>query len=478
MMTLSLAVRNLLRNRRRSLATLLALCIGTASILLFGGYSANIAFSMQTAYVRSGGHLQVQHRDYFLYGSGNPTAYGIADYARLMAAIESDAVLKPLVTVVTPTLQFGGIGGNFAAGVSRTVIGTGMVAPDVNRMRVWNQFDLPLDSPRFVLEGASPDAAIVGVGVARVLQLCGPLGITDCPQPEVEAAAPPPPPTKGKSGKPSKPNTLPDDIAQLALGEAANAKPQPAGHARIELLAGNANGTPNVASLNVIQAEGQGFKEFDDVAVVVHLAQAQQLVYGRAAPRATSLLVQLHRTDQMPQAAERLKALLPTLKSRQPLTVLDFETLNPFYVQTLQLFDTIFGFIYALIGAIVLFTVSNTMNTAVVERTVEIGTLRAVGLRQSGIRRMFVTEGFMLGLAGALTGVVAALLIAFIVNRLNLTWLPPGSSEPLPLILRVWGQTRMILGATVGLILIAAGSAWLPAYRAAKLNVVDALRHV
>ena len=57
-----------------------------------------------------------------------------------------------------------------------------------------------------------------------------------------------------------------------------------------------------------------------------------------------------------------------------------------------------------LIGAIVLFTVSNTMNTAVVERTVEIGTLRAIGLRRAGIRRLFVTEGALLGVVRGCAG--------------------------------------------------------------------------
>ena len=461
----SLAVRNLLRNRRRSLATLLALCIGSASILIFGGYSVNIQYSMQTAYVCSGGHLQVQHRDYFLYGSGNPSAFGIADYDLLVKAIKADEFLGPIVKVATPTLQFGGVAGNFAAGVSRTVLGTGLVAADVNRMRQWNEFELPLQPPRFVLDGAASDAAVVGIGVARVLQLCEVLGVPNCPKLEVEPKA------IGKA--------VPADIAQLTMIEAPSTeRPTAAGTARIELLAGQANGTPNVASLNVLQAEGQGFKEFDEVAVILQLSQAQQLLFGRSAPKATSIMVQIERSDQLPLAAARLKTVLSTAAPKQRLAVLDFKTLNPFYIQTIQLFDTIFGFIFVLIGAIVLFTVSNTMNTAVAERTVEIGTLRAVGLRRAGIRRLFVTEGFLLGFVGAVSGACLALTVAFIVNRVGLTWLPPGSSQPLPLNLRVWGETRMIVGTTFGLVLIAAVSAWLPAYRAARLQIVEALRHV
>ena len=124
-----------------------------------------------------------------------------------------------------------------------------------------------------------------------------------------------------------------------------------------------------------------------------------------------------------------------------------------------------------------LFTVSNTMMAAVMERTTEIGTVRAVGLRQSGIRRLFVTEGFLLGCVGAVLGVLSAVLLATLVNSLHLTWLPPGSSTPLPLSVRVLSEYGMMVGTAVGLIIIATGSAWLPAWRAARLSIVEALRH-
>jgi putative ABC transport system permease protein len=466
MMTLSLAVRNLLRNRRRSLATLLAMAIGSTSILLFGGYSANINYTMHTEYVQSGGHLQIQHRDFYLYGSGNPTAYAIADYTKIIADINNDAVLKDMVQVITPTLQFGGIAGNYAAGVSRTIVGNGLVAKDINQMRRWNDFNLRTGSPPFALEGAAADAAIVGTGVARVLLLCEALKIANCPAPEAEVAS---------DGAP-----LPDDIAQLGTPEpsATAKKPATKDSGRIEVLAGTARGAPNVASLQVIRAEEQGFKELDEIYVMMHLAQAQQLIYGNASPKVSTIILQLSHSDQIPQALERLKPILEKYSKAQPLAVMDFKTLNPFYVQTIQMFDTIFGFIFALIGAIVLFTVGNTMNTAVVERTVEIGTLRAIGLRRAGIRQLFVTEGALLGLTGALLGVVLALVVSGIVNQMGLTWSAPGSVVPLPLTLTVWGEYKMIVGTTLGLICIAILSAWVPAYRAAQLDVVDALRHV
>jgi putative ABC transport system permease protein len=465
MMTFNLALRNLLRNRRRSLATLLGMAIGSTAILLFGGFKTNISYEMHTTHVRKDGHLQIQHRDFYLYGSGNPSAYGITDYTNILEAIQSDEVLRQMVAVATPALQFGGIAGNYAASVSRTVIGHGYIAEDINRMRGWNDFSLQSKAPLSALQDAPLDSAVVGIGVARVLQLCDALKIAACPKPEKE---------KGPEGA-----AIPDDIAQLGLlekpTESAAAK---AGGARVEVLAVNARGAPNVTSLNVVRAEDQGIKELDEVSLIMHLSKLQQLVYGKSPPKATAIMLQLQHSDQIPAARSRLQPILARFSATQPLAVLDFRELNPFFVQTMLMFDTIFGFVFVLIGGIVLFTVSNTMNTTVVERTVEIGTLRAIGLRRGGILRLFVIEGALLGLFGALLGAATALILAFIINKLGVPWLPPASVAEIPFTVAVWGQTRMIIGTTVGLIVIATISAWLPAYRAARLDVVDALRHV
>ncbi len=332
-------------------------------------------------------------------------------------------------------------------------------------MRRWNDFALHSVKPQSALEGAPADAAVVGTGVARVLQLCDSLKIENCPKPEKE---------KSREGV-----ALPDDIAQLSNLEAAVALPvKGEGGPKIELLVVNARGAPNVTSLQVVRAEDQGIKELDEVSMIMHLAKLQQLVYGKAPPKVTSIMIQLQHSDQIPAARARLEQLLQPFSAGQPLTVMDFRQLNPFFVQTMLMFDTIFGFVFLLIGGIVLFTVSNTMNTTVVERTVEIGTLRAIGLRRGGILRLFVVEGALLGLVGAVLGGVLALSLSAVINLLALPWLPPASAAPMPFTVVVWGENLMIFGTTIGLMIVATLSAWWPAYRAAHLDVVEALRHV
>jgi putative ABC transport system permease protein len=420
---------------------------------------------MQSDFVRRTGHLQIQHKDYFLFGSGNPAAYGIKGYEDIIAAIKSDPVLAPMLVVVTPTLQFGGIAGNFAASVSRTVLVDGIVVDDQERLREWNDYEQRILSRQLSLSGTPPDTAIIGTGVARVLQLCAVLGVADCesegPRHQAQGAA------------------LPDDIAALATTGPTHTGQEPGrGQPRIEILATNARGAPNVAAVNVLSAEFQGIKELDDVYVGLHLSQAQKLVFGAAQPQVTAIAVQLRHTAQIPAARERIGELLSTSQKDEPVGIVDYETLNPYYGQTLGMFAAIFGFISVLIGAIVLFTVTNTMSMVVVERTSEIGTLRAIGLRRSGIRTMFVTEGIVLGCLAAVIGIGTALGMAWIINQLGLTWIPPGRIDEIPLAVRVAGENGMMLATAFSLVVVAAISAILPAARASRMNIVDALRHV
>jgi putative ABC transport system permease protein len=442
--------------------TILTPGVGTNAILLFGGYSRNINYGLQTGFVQRSGHLQIQHKDYFLYGSGNPVAYGIADYQKIMEIVQRDPELAPMLRVVTPTLQVSGIAGNFAAGISRTVIGSGVMVEGQNRLRAWNDYQFPMHAAPSALSGTEPDAAVIGTGVARVLQLCEALAVPSCPHV----------PAKDDSTGVD----IPDNIAALA-GQ-GSPETAAADKTRIEILTATTNGAPSIAGLNVVKAVNQGVKELDDIYVSLHLPMAQKLIYGSAAPQVTAIVLQLEHTSQMPAAKARLEHLLATTLKDMPLEIHEFRTLNPSYGQITGMFAAIFSFISLLIGAIVLFTVGNTMSMAVMERTVEIGTLRAIGLRKRGIRRLFVSEGLLLGVIGATIGVLVAIGLSAVVNHSGLAWTSPGQTEPTPLTIRVLGETKMIVITALILIKVSALSAWWPARRAAGMNVVDALRHV
>lgn len=462
MRTLTVAFRNVFRNARRSLTTTVAIAVGAIAVVLFGGYVSAIVYGLQTGMVQGTGHLHVYRSGYFLYGSGNPSAYGIPGYRDVMRAILEDAELKPLVRVATPRMMLFGIAGNFADGASKTFMGVGVVPSDRNRMAGWNDYDIGISERRTALRDEEPEAGVVGAGLARILRLCGALNVPNCLEPpRAETAA------VTADGK---------DLLDLAAGEAAGGAGKPVdGRPRVDLLSATASGAPNVVSMAVLKAEGQGVREFDDAYVGLHFDLAQRLVYGRDATQASAIVLQLNHTRDLPAVRKRLAALFA--ERGLDLETRDFAELMPTYGQITGMFNAIFGFIAVLMGVIVLFTVVNTMGMAVVERTQEIGTLRALGLRRGAVRRLFVAEGAILGVLGATLGVGLGVAIAMTINRAGMTWTPPNNVEPVPLLILV-SKPALLAGTWAGLALLATLSALWPANRAARLVIVDALRHV
>jgi len=142
----------------------------------------------------------------------------------------------------------------------------------------------------------------------------------------------------------------------------------------------------------------------------------------------------------------------------------------------LAFFAFLFSFVVIVLATIVLFTVVNTMSMVVMERVDEIGTVRALGLQRSSIRWQFLLEGCLLGALGATAGVAVACGIALGVNSSELTWSPPTAGGQVPLKLLISGT--LAAGTWLVLVLLASVASLLPANRAARMNIVDALRHV
>jgi putative ABC transport system permease protein len=464
-----IAFRNVLRNLRRSALTSSAVAVGAMTMLVFGAFTTYLFAGLHTTLVQRIGHLTVFQRGYFLFGAGNPSAYGIGNYAEVMKLIGNDPVLKPLINVITPTQSLVGIAGNFEGtnSAAKTFFGVGLIPSDRDRMRKWNEYHAGrVWGPDVRLADGDDSRGLVGGGVARILGLCAPLKLANCVSPppaaaELASAATPPSPA----------------LVELARRDLAGSDPGGSdGMPRIDLLAATALGAPNVVSLNVAGADLQGQKESDDSYVAMHLSLAQQLVYGRGEHKVTGIVLQLRRSEDLAAARARLTALIQ--QHGLDLEVHDFAELTPFYGQVVRVFSAIFLFITVVMGLIVLFAVVNTMTMNVMERTNEIGTTRAMGMRRRGIRRQFLVEGSMLGAIGATVGAVLAYVVVILVNRASLTWIPPGNVYPNPLKLDLMGKPMLLVGAWVGLVVVATVAALVPASRAAKLPVVDALRHV
>jgi len=120
--------------------------------------------------------------------------------------------------------------------------------------------------------------------------------------------------------------------------------------------------------------------------------------------------------------------------------------------------------------------VANSMGMTVIERTREIGTLRAIGLRRAGVVRIFTTESLLLTLIGCGTGFLLTVLVRYGINVADISYTPPNSVSPTPLLIDL--DMRRIVFTCVLMGIVATLAAYLPARRAANKVIIDALGHV
>ena len=118
--------------------------------------------------------------------------------------------------------------------------------------------------------------------------------------------------------------------------------------------------------------------------------------------------------------------------------------------------------------------IANTMYTAVLERTREIGILKAVGARSKDIRLLFVAEAAVIGLVGGVVGGVVAVFLARLGNSAVDSIVPPASGGSV----EVFRPDLLVaLGALVVAVVLSIGSGLLPAMRAAAQEPIKALHH-
>ncbi len=156
-----------------------------------------------------------------------------------------------------------------------------------------------------------------------------------------------------------------------------------------------------------------------------------------------------------------------------------FYTLNDILSEVQQIvtvLDTASIVILLILFVIIMVGITNTFRMIVLERTKEIGTMRAVGMQRSSVLRLFILEAFFLALAGALIGHAGAAVTMLIVSRLN--W---GMDSPMFILLKNGYMTfslRVVqILLNVGLVtFLTLLAAFFPSRRAAKLEPADALR--
>ncbi len=400
------AFRNVMRNRRRTLITILINAGGTSAILVAGGFGLYTYDSLREMSARDSGHIVIGHRDYFDNEESTPMEFGLANYHTLSKKLLTHEHVKSAI----PRLQLSGIISN---GEKSTV---------------------------FIATGVDP---------AKEFTVRGPF-------------------FKLISGKvlSRKQNPERDPPVMLAIGLAKHLRAKPGDS--LTLLSNTTDGALNAIDVEVQGIFSIGVPEIDKRMLLLPLNAAQSLIRTK---KISTLSVYLFDTT----ATNAMQSELAT--DLDDLALQPWWKQASYYFSVRDLYNRIFGMLGAVIVAMVFFAVSNTLSMTIVERTREIGTLRAMGTKPQEIVRNFVLEGSIIGISGALLGVTAAALTSISVHFLDLQMPPPPArSESYPLTIYI--EPMLYFNTSIVIIVLCMLAAWWTSRKVARRPIVEALTHV
>lgn len=403
MIALTLALRNLWLNRRRSLATILAVAVGFTAINLFGGYIHDVYRGLKSSAIHGEGlgHLTVARNGFFAEGALHPERYSLKgdELKRLLNTLES----TPGVKLATPRIGLSGLISN--GRISTIFIGEGQVPQDMAELGQPHKLD-----PKHPVGG----------------------------------------------------------LMSSGLGQLLGVKP---GQTTV-IMGSTLAGQTNALDFEVDGFFDTGNAGTNDKSLILPLGYAQQLLDTQGASRVVVLL-----NDENADAAAVRATLLPRLKAAGfDVEIRTWVEQSAFYQQVKNLFDLIFMFLFSIVFVVVLMSIINTLTMSVMERVREIGTLRALGYQRGGILSLFAAEGLVLGAVGAGIGGGITVTIAVLINSAGVSYVPPSSSSPVPLTVGLVPGSLFTILCLLALVSMLA--ALVPARRAAKIEIVDALGHV
>lgn len=181
---------------------------------------------------------------------------------------------------------------------------------------------------------------------------------------------------------------------------------------RVKLLGRSKRGQMRQRTMTIVGIYDLGMREAEKRMVFMALPEAQTLYNLRQ--QATEVTLTLQDVGQEKAVLTRLQAMLPDVE------VDSWQTLKPEIRETMdtkQVFTTVMGLIVVLIASI---GILNLMMMAVFERTREMGVLAALGLKGYQIMGLFVLEGVLIGLTGAIIGCILGGLLLGLIGQVGI----------------------------------------------------------
>lgn len=399
--TLRLAFRNLIRQRSKTIASLAAIGLGVACLILAGGFVKDILFQLGEATIHSQtGHFQIAHENYWKTRGRSGTTIDSPDKIRSIIG------RLPDIEQIVARRNFIGMLNNGKRDLG--IFGDG-IEPD-GEAKIGSFMRYIAGAP---LGNSDAQSIVVGQGVSQALN--------------------------------------------LNIGD------------YVTLVTSLSQGAINTAEFKVTGIFQSFSKEFDARAVRIPLPEANELLAADNPHLLVATLKNTRDTDQV--AAIVAKELAGT-----SLEIRTWRELSDFYEKTVKLYQAQFGVLQFIIFLMVLLSVANSINMTLYERTREFGTALAIGSKPKDIWHLILIESIVLGLAGALLGMVLGNFLAIAISAIGISMPPPPNSN-VGYLASIQLDAEIILSSALVGALATILAALLPGRRASRINIIDALRH-
>lgn len=241
----------------------------------------------------------------------------------------------------------------------------------------------------------------------------------------------------------------------------------------IVLVANNKNGSVNGINLKVAgivgQIMGPGGRDG-----YIHMEDAKKALRMNNDLEVSEIVIRLKDVEKLKMAEKSLQPILEKVnkEGKSVFEIHTWEKLSPFY-NIIKMIDIMNISIQTILISIVLISILNVMMMSVFERVREIGTIAAMGTPPLTIVKLFLCEGLMLGVFGAVLGSVLSSGIVYILNIVKITY-SFGQQSGLELAPKL--SLGEIESVSLVVILISLVASISPAIKASRLDPVEALR--
>jgi putative ABC transport system permease protein len=265
-------------------------------------------------------------------------------------------------------------------------------------------------------------------------------------------------------------NLFPGDTDKILLGQGVMQKLGVKEGEWLSLMTTTLDGAYNAGSFQVSGSFSVGNTEADNVYVYLPVGSAQSLLNTDGVDKVIVSLQDIKSTDT---TAVWLKKQFTSNKLK--LEIRTWSDLAQFYHQVRSLYEIIFCFMSIAVFFLVLVSILEIMSMAFFERMNEIGTMRSIGTKRYQILALLTEEGFIIGIAGGIIGLLIGFGVGSFINQLHITYTPPSISNPVPLSF----DLSLVNGISPFIVVVLATlvSAFYPAIKASRLNIVEILRH-